>query len=429
MRIGQIFRMSRPYSPEHKTVDGLPNYFYHTHTLGEKLPLLESGISSIGKPKSHLSVPAILLSSSPHRIGSLHTPWQDFFDPDNGYIRYFGDNKTPGKDPSKSKGNKALLDQFNLFTSPNKTDRAKSCPIVCFERVPYNGRVKGNIKFQGFGIVSRAERITQFDRNKNHSFSNYVFDITIFNLSGENEILEWEWISARRNSKLNVSQTSALAPKAWKIWVNEGNRALERCKRRVSKLVTYNKEEQKLTLKSKEASILNKIYSFYGGKSRKNSRFEALASIVAERIINGNGQSYRHGWITSATGDGGADFIGRLDIGSDLACTKLVVLGQAKCEKPDKPTGGNHIARTVARLRRGWIGVYVTTSYFSESVQREVWQDKYPIILINGKRLAEEVMAFAYESGEADIESFLKTVDQSYDSQIAVRDPEEILFD
>lgn len=65
------------------------------------------------------------------------------------------------------------------------------------------------------------------------------------------------------------------------------------------------------------------------------------------------------GWITSATSDGGADFYGRLDVGSGFGQAKLIVLGQAKCESFSSPTGGNHIARTVARLRRvGWVFSY-----------------------------------------------------------------------
>jgi len=106
-----------------------------------------------------------------------------------------------------------------------------------------------------------------------------------------------------------------------------------------------------------------------------------------------------------------------------------VVLGQAKCEKLDSPTGGNHIARTVARLKRGWIGVYVTTSYFSESVQREVLEDKFPILLINGKILAQEVMKMSLDNGSKNVNSLLKSIDDKYESLIQKRDPEEILFE
>jgi len=56
------------------------------------------------------------------------------------------------------------------------------------------------------------------------------------------------------------------------------------------------------------------------------------------------------------------------------------VLGQAKCQVLDRPTHGRDIARTVARLRRGRLGVYVTTSFFSSQTQREVIEDRYPTV-------------------------------------------------
>ena len=139
--------------------------------------------------------------------------------------------------------------------------------------------------------------------------------------------------------------------------------------------------------------------------------------------------AYRPGWITSATSDGGADFVGRLDVGTGLAGAKIIVLGQAKCEKLTSPTGGNHIARTVARLRRGWIGAYVTTSWFSESVQREVLEDKYPIILVNGLRVATEVDSAMHESGESNLVSFLDSIDATYDEQVMDRQPEELMYE
>lgn len=96
MRIGEIFRYSRPYNNKPEFVDGMPNYFYHTYTVGERLALLEKGINPIASIKccdNTIRVPAILISSSPHKVGSIDTPWEDTFDPDNGHIRYFGDNK------------------------------------------------------------------------------------------------------------------------------------------------------------------------------------------------------------------------------------------------------------------------------------------------------------------------------------------------
>ena len=111
-----------------------------------------------------------------------------------------------------------------------------------------------------------------------------------------------------------------------------------------------------------------------------------------------------------------------------MATTKIIVLGQAKCEKEGTPTGGNHTARTVARLRRGWIGVYVTTSFFAETVQREVIEDKYPIMLINGLQLAEEARRLAYEAGFADFKMYLRDLDRRYEGMVAKRQPDEVLW-
>jgi len=118
-----------------------------------------------------------------------------------------------------------------------------------------------------------------------------------------------------------------------------------------------------------------------------------------------------------------------MDVGSDLAMAKIIVLGQAKCEKLDSPTGGNHIARTVARLRRGWVGAYVTTSFFSEAVQREVLEDRYPIILINGLKVAQVVLQVAHKRGLPNVEALLREVDSQYERLVMQRGAEEILYD
>jgi len=46
------------------------------------------------------------------------------------------------------------------------------------------------------------------------------------------------------------------------------------------------------------------------------------------------------------------------------------------------------VARVVARLQRGWIGVLCNDGAFSRAAQLELAQDRYPIVLVNGQRLA-----------------------------------------
>ncbi len=434
MIIGKIFRYARKYpknldkSSIPKEKDGLPNYFFYTHTPGAKLALLDSGINPIGYVSSPdgKRIPAILISSSPHKIGSRDTPWQDFFDPDNGHIHYYGDNKNPKGDPDKTEGNKALKEQFILQNSSLLKDREQACPIIFFKRVAVGKRSKGNVKFQGFGIITRIQLVTQLNLEKNLPFSNYSFDFVIFDQSKEHEVFNWEWINFRRKGSLSNAETLELAPASWKTWVKNGSSKIEPNRRRVVKLLTYSTKDQRPKKLSPEEKVLNKIYKFYSGRK---TRFEALAAFVTKLVINSNGHSYKEGWITPSASDGGADFIGRLDVGSDLASAKIIVLGQAKCEDPTKTTNGMHIARTVARLRRGWIGAYVTTSYFSEPVQREVLEDKYPIILINGDRIAKELLEVMYKDGFSNIEDVLKSIDDSYDANVMARDPEEILYE
>lgn len=84
------------------------------------------------------------------------------------------------------------------------------------------------------------------------------------------------------------------------------------------------------------------------------------------------------------------DVVGRLDIGSRLAGTSLVVLGQAKYITLDSLVSAEPIARVVAWFQRGWIGVYVPTAAYSVPAQTEMVEDQYPIVLINGIDLVTE---------------------------------------
>lgn len=428
MRINEIFRYGRPYRFDPAEIDGLPNYFHVTYLRNAKLPLLESGINPIqevnaadGKRR-----PAILISSSPHKIGNESTPWQDLFDSDNGHIRYYGDNKIPGNNPASVNGNKALLNAFSIHSALEPTVRLQAVPLLFFKRVPLFGKQKGFLSFQGVGIIERVTLITQFDRKKEVSFTNYAFDFLVLDLSAENENFDWAWINKRRDASVTLADSLKLAPNSWKTWIKEGNRALEKCRRRVSKLLITKKEEQVPAKGSVEERNLKTIYKFY---EKRKHRFEALAAIVTEKVLKGSGGNYKFGWITRMGSDNGVDFVGRLDLGTGFSKVKVIVLGQAKCEKTESPTNGVHLARTVARLRRGWIGVYVTTSFFSEASQREVLEDQYPLLLIHGLRLAQEVGEIAVNAGYKDISGYLAFVDSEYEEKLQFRNPEEILID
>lgn len=354
LKVGEVYRYSRPYSAEKQKIDGLPNYFHFVSSGTMSLPILEAGINGIGivKVGSTNRRPAILIGSSPHKIGSSSTPWQDSFELDNGYIRYFGDNKSSEKSPEETPGNKLLLDQLTIHSSPDLNIRKHAVPLIFFERVTYDGRPKGNLKFSGFGVITSAERVVQLAKSSDQYFVNYVFEFCILSLVSENEYFDWSWVNARRDKSLSLEKTIDLAPKAWTDWIKHGVEAIERNRRKASKLRITSATLQKPIAGSKEYKALRDIYGFYSPNMAARKRFEVLAAKVVQEILIKGGTNYLNGWITPGVGDHGADFIGRIDIGSGFGKTKLVVVGQAKREDPMKPTNGVHIARTVARLRR-----------------------------------------------------------------------------
>jgi len=89
--------------------------------------MLERGINTVGRVVAHDGprIPAIVLSSSPHKIGSEQTPWQDFFNPDEGYVRYFGDAKEAGTDPATTPSNAALLSAKRQQDTMNRSLRSR----------------------------------------------------------------------------------------------------------------------------------------------------------------------------------------------------------------------------------------------------------------------------------------------------------------
>ena len=93
----------------------------------------------------------------------------------NAGFRYFGDNKDTG-DPEKKTGNKALLKQFEIHNSNDIDVRRRACPIIFFKRKSIDGRQKGFLEFNGFGVITNAERIVQHNRKTNKDFVNYSWN-------------------------------------------------------------------------------------------------------------------------------------------------------------------------------------------------------------------------------------------------------------
>jgi hypothetical protein len=423
----EVLRDARPKAATPAAFGEHRNLYAVTRASGARLVPFDSGINpmAVVNAPEGLRVPAVLIASSPHKVGRVETPWQDIFDVDNGHIRYYGDNRTAGRDPASCRGNAALLAALADHGGLGVDARRRSIPLIFFRRVPFGGRQKGYVRFEGFGIATKAQRVVQRGSRSDGSFANYAFDFLVMDLAAENEVFPWSWINLRRDRKADLNNTLAVAPAAWRTWVAGGSSARERVRRRVARRLVHSRRDQVPEPGSPEERVLMTIYRAFDGRKLE---FEGLAGWAAERVLRRSGD-YRHFGVTRGSADGGFDFVGRLDIGEGFGRAKIVVLGQAKCETPRAPTNGLDVARTVARLRRGWIGVYVTTSFFSDRTQQEVIEDRYPILLINGRRLAEEVRAASLERGGDRVDILLDEIVQTHGTLTDISDPDQVLFE
>ncbi|MDE2045579.1 MAG: restriction endonuclease [Thermoplasmata archaeon] len=338
---------------------------------------------------------------------SAKNPWVDIIESDEGFALYNGDNKSAEKGPFEVDGNKAILSVANLYGG-NRSARERAPPFLVFRQVETGVR-----EFCGYGVPVRLSLRTQRNEDGGECFLNLVIELTLFDLpdvdsphpsDGE---LDWQWINDRRNAGLTTAQANGRAPPAWRTWLREGDP--ERCRRSVLKSRIRAKIEQSPGLPS-ESEVLKSVYDHYQGRQHE---FEGLAARITAQVI---GERCIRKWVTRRSSDGGVDFVNLLKVGDPQSRAAVVVLGQAKCIALDSAVDAKDLARLVARLRRGWIGSFVTTGSFTEPAQGEVIIDGYPLLLVPGKVVAREVRKLAASTGG--LPSLLNEEEQWYRANV-----------
>ena len=379
IRIGDVFRAPHGALMQDSTV---PSYVELTRGTCVRPADLQKGMffyASVNEPGQRFQrLPAFIFLTNPHKKDTEGTPWIDIVEPDVGYALFHGDNRTTARSPLEGRGNQKFAEVQHFYFEPQL--RKYSAPILMFSQKEMLGSRKGYREFCGYGVPVRCTINTQREKKSGQYFTNLAIELALFHLSKENEIFDWAWIDARRDGSLDASEILKLAPDAWRDWVGNGDSAIDRCRRNVAKNRIVKRATQAM-LTGNEKRLLDEIHAYYENQKHP---FEGLASYVATRII---GHGCKRGWVTKRSGDMGIDFVCRLDVGDpggQLSRAPIVVLGQAKCQK--NPVAAPDLARVVARLQRGWMGVYVTTSIFSEPAQIELAEDRYPLVLINGGR-------------------------------------------
>ncbi len=329
----------------------------------------------------HHRRPAFIFYTANYKRGSASNPWMDIIDEDRGFALYHGDNRHPLRPPSEARGNRQFMAVVNQYSDPAL--RSAAPPVLLFEDYVVDGPAKGYRRFSGFGVPTDVH--VQAQASQEGHFANLAIELALFGLDAEQGLFDWSWIDDRRDELLNLADANRSAPKSWQTWVHGGGSELDRVRRNVLRTRIVSPANQR-DMSVDDRAILKQVHAHY---SSSPHHFEGLASLVAQHLL---GPDCTRGWVTRRSGDGGIDFVSRLVVGTGFSTAALVVLGQAKVLHPDSGTvSGQDLARVTARLQRGWLGVFVTTGTFTKQAQVELEVDGYPIVLINGQRLAQEL--------------------------------------
>ena len=391
LELGESYRFGRgeKHDPERPSVDGVPNWFFVTAGPEGSASLFpQSGIYAPSSPfrDGVAQIPLIVCTTSPHKGGTSETPWTDVIRPDEGYAWYFGDNKTPGIDPSQSLGNKRLLQAMEMHGSSDLRVREMAPPVILLTTHGEGGAGKGYKRFEGLAVVTHAEQVLQRSPKSGQTFRNFRFELQILDLKDNNERLSISWINARRDPEGSLASQLTHAPAPWREFVRKGPAILPRLRRDVIRDSTRPSADQLPAPGSVLQKVLDGTLDFFDDRKHQ---FEPVAARIVEKVFEEQGLIYKTEFLTKRSGDGGYDFVGRLDIDprGGFASSKQVLIGQAKCERR-MGTSGKDVARLAARLHRGWYGAYVTTTFFTPATQQEIMTDRLPLLMVPGARVA-----------------------------------------
>ncbi len=338
-------------------------------------------------------LPVINFHSNPFKEDKDQTPWRDLIFQEEGRVIYNGDNKDSSRKAEEPRGNRKVLDILPLYFSKDRSDRLIAPPIIVTRTEKINGKT-GFRKFIGLGLIHEPPWIVlQYEKGTSNVFSNYQFPVKLLDLRPE-ECVDWRWIDDRRDVTLDHETCLRFAPKSWCRWVEKGNETIESIQLKIRQYRIISQTEQRqMPLSHKH--ILNELLTRHYPKASDGIRFEAMASFIATLYFEKH--DYHRGWITEGSGDRGVDFVGRLTIGHDsFSANSIIVLGQSKRYR--NAISGEKLTRVASRMTRGYIGVVVSLDTFTEQAQAEVKDDKLPIILINGKKVAELLFDYMHKT-------------------------------
>lgn len=305
--------------------------------------------------------------------------WPDYLDEETGIFRYYGDNRQPGREITKTrkKGNLILETTFALL---NEGVHLNDIPPFFIFKKAGNGR---DVQFLGLAApgnprISPDKDLVAFWRTiKQKRFQNYEAYFTILN-TGKKPISR-KWIESLI---YNHSENLKYAPDAWKKFIKYGRNGIEALKApKIFKIP--NKYNQ---LQSNEEG--NRCVELIREHYRDNPYgFEVCATSLIEKMDS----HFVDFSLTRPWRDGGRDAIGHYSISTGGKANyplKIDCALEAKCYSKGTGVGVKQMSRLISRIRYRQFGIMLTTSYVDSAAYKEVVEDGHPILIVTASDIA-----------------------------------------
>lgn len=308
---------------------------------------------------------------------SQEIDWPDSLDLETGIFKYYGDNRTSGRDlhDTPKRGNRHLQDIFSKIDNP--VERQNIPPLLVFL---WAGRAF-DAKFLGIAAPGNPNipidhELNAIWRSKDgNRFQNYEAYFTI--LDTGDEVISKDWLASLISDHANSIN---LAPLAWKKFIKDGRQGVVPLV--APKNTDIPTKTQQLPDSLVDQKLIQQIRDHYADNP---FGFELCATKIVQKMD----KNFELFELTRPWRDGGRDATAKYRIGSTQNPVLVDCAIEAKCYAEDISVGVKPMSRLISRLRYRQFGILVTTSYVHSQAYREIIEDGHPILVINAYDIAK----------------------------------------
>lgn len=320
--------------------------------------------------------------------------WPDTIDPFTGIVKYFGDNRHPGKElhQTKNKGNEILRHAFDLRHGAE--EQRAQCPIfLLFEKSgeSYDVIFRGLV-VPGADFLSSDDDLVAIWRSvEGKRFQNYRASFSILDVSTVSKA----WIE----SVISGGDREVNAPLAWLEWVYRARYLTLTA----PAIRPFRSKQEQLPESKQKLDLVKQLHSRFTSNPYGFER-------VALELWRMSSPSHITAELTRKHRDGGRDAVGNMWIGPSSDSVGLPFVLEAKCYEPGvNSVGVKETSRIISRIRNKMFGILVTTSFVSEQAYKELRDDEHPVIVISASDIVNILFSKGITNGKT-LDIWLKSI-------------------